>query len=163
MKKSETELSLGLCVQSLKTAEKGLELNPYNIAFLVRKGQALLCEREFEKFDAWAKDAQKYSVPLEYLKTYQAQSLFFKKEFGKALSLLSEVLAGAPNYPEAWYWRAQILGKVDGDSNDSYEKYLKICEGSVEKIKKKYIHEPRVCREVGAVRKIVETAEATEE
>ena len=159
-RKSEVELLLGLCDQALKTATSALSYNPYDKAAQVRKGQALICGRKFDDISDWLIEARTKAVPNEYLLVLEAQTHFFKGEYGKSLAIVGEVEKISKDFPEAYYWKAKILKQTNSPFKKALEAYVTLCETQGDKLQKLYSYEPRICSELETASKELQALES---
>lgn len=151
-------LTKGECRKSLDHTKEALLQNPFSTEFFLLRLQSKACLSAIEDYQAELANpfVEKESVGI-YLDHVQAQALLSAEQPKSALEILERAKIKDGQFPETYYWIIQAKTKLGVPATAEIEKYVSLCKESMNKLRAKYIYEPRTCRELKTVEKQLET------
>lgn len=151
-------LGLGDCEQVLSVADEALKSFAMARDMALLKIQALACLKRPEEMRAFLKATEANLLPLQVqLELAQSQAYFFEDKLDLALGCAQKAKSMDPDFPESYYWLAQISEK-SGKEDQAYARvYVQLCKEMTSKARKKYEAEPRTCLESRKIQTKMET------
>jgi predicted Zn-dependent protease len=154
---ARAHLAKGDCGQVAEITKEALFENPYQSDFFLLRIQSKVCTNSIEDFDAELMNpfVEKEDIAI-YLETSQAQFLIANEKYSSAIEILNRAKARDTEFPEVYYWLANVKTKLNQSPEVELQKYVNLCKEQSGKIKAKYFREPRTCRELNTLQQQLE-------
>lgn len=155
-------LGRGECRETLEVATGGLKINPLSESLVLLKLQALACLQKTEEFQSFLSESE-FLLPNSklFVDVVKAQVSFLQERYPQALGFIEKARAHDNDFPEIYYWQAQILEKMGKEVLGAHQTYVDLCRTLDSKKRRRYEKEPRTCLEEKSIAKLIESRTAS--